>query len=46
MTMARLIDGKASAAKLRADVARQVAALAERHGVTAKYCKHNLIETP
>ena len=27
MTTARLIDGKASAAKLRADVARQVATL-------------------
>jgi methylenetetrahydrofolate dehydrogenase (NADP+) / methenyltetrahydrofolate cyclohydrolase len=34
MTSARLIDGKASAAKLRADIARQVAALAKRHGVT------------
>jgi methylenetetrahydrofolate dehydrogenase (NADP+)/methenyltetrahydrofolate cyclohydrolase len=34
MTTARIIDGKASAAKLRSDVARQVAALADRHGVT------------
>jgi methylenetetrahydrofolate dehydrogenase (NADP+)/methenyltetrahydrofolate cyclohydrolase len=31
---ARLIDGKATAAKVRIEVARQVAVLKERHGVT------------
>ena len=31
---ARIIDGKASAARLRADIARRVAVLASRHGVT------------
>ena len=31
---ARLIDGRATAARLRADVARQVAVLAARHGLT------------
>jgi methylenetetrahydrofolate dehydrogenase (NADP+)/methenyltetrahydrofolate cyclohydrolase len=32
--MARIIDGKASAARLRADIARKVAILVARHGVT------------
>jgi methylenetetrahydrofolate dehydrogenase (NADP+)/methenyltetrahydrofolate cyclohydrolase len=31
---ARIIDGKASAARLRADIARRVQALSSRHGVT------------
>ena len=31
---ARLIDGRATAARVRADVARQVAVLAARHGLT------------
>lgn len=31
---ARLIDGKATAARVRADVARQVALLIDSHGVT------------
>ncbi len=31
---ARIIDGKASAARLRADIARRVAVLTSRHGVT------------
>ena len=34
MTQAEIIDGKAFAAGIRGDVARQVARLAEKHGVT------------